>query len=251
MLNQARAIQFMVQRGGSTRTKNQHHQSPLKIATIRKNKQAKKAIRLVETRQYHRKVHSTLSNPYRDFRIHLYDWLQERYDCLLRRFHHVENHVTHRISSNDLRTIIVEEGFTQITDDDLNDLIIRHETDPNEIDYQTFLSGKLYIDKAFLLSTFISKKKKKKKKNTTIKSNKQNHIPIATLVEDPQIYHEKSAQVYVKQHQFVTDKNRFTCNRIPDHYLVDDSMYYIDQSYPQRIHIHNAGRSVIFNKHQY
>ncbi|CAF1196458.1 unnamed protein product [Rotaria sordida] len=239
MLNQGKAIKFMVQRGGTTKTKNANNQLPIKIATIWKNKDAKTNIRLVEKKQYNRKIISSKSNPDRDYRIHLYDWLQERYDRLLRRFHQIENINTHRITSNDFKQIIHEEGFTQITSDDLHDLIIRHETNPNEIDYQTFLTGKLFIEKPFLMQTFIQKTNKKKKKKMK-KTKKQLAIPIAIRHEGSRTLHGNPPLVYIKKHEFITDQNRFNRDHIPKHIINDDSVYYIDKIDPQFVHINNA-----------
>jgi hypothetical protein len=239
MLNQGKAIKFMAQRGGTIKTKNAENQSPIKIATLWKNKDAKKNIRLVEKKQYTRKITSPKSNPDRDFKLHLYDWLQERYDRLLRRFHQVENTNTHRVTSDDFKQIITEEGFSQITSDDLNELIIRHETNPNEIDYQTFLSGKLFIEKAFLKQAFIQKTRKKKSKKKK-KTKKQVPIPIATRNEDTRILNGNPPLIYVKKHQFITDKNRFSRDQLPKHVINDDSPYYIDKIDPQLVHIHNA-----------
>ncbi|CAF1008681.1 unnamed protein product [Adineta steineri] len=238
-LNQGKAIKFMVQRGAITRTKNIDNQLPIKIAILERNKDAKKNIRLAEKKHYYRKIISSKSNPYRDYKIHFYDWLQERSDRLLRRFHQVENSSTHRITPTDLKQIINEEGFTQITLDDLNDLIIRHETNPNEIDYQTFLSGKLFIAKPFLIQTFISKTKKKKKKKKK-KTKKQLPIPIAIYNEGPRISNGNPPLVYVKKHQFTTDRNRFSRDQIPKHIINDDSAHYMDKIHPQFVHISNA-----------
>ncbi|CAF0858837.1 unnamed protein product [Adineta ricciae] len=237
MLNQGKAIKFMVQRGGTTRTKNINNQLPMKLAKLYKNKDAKKNIRLVEKKHYNRKIFSTKSNADRDYKLQFYDWLQERSDCLLRRFQQIENPTTHRITSTDLKQIIAEEGFTQISSDDLNDLIVLHETNPNEIDYQTFISGKLFIEKPFLMQVFADRNKKKKKKK---KTKKQVPIPIAIRDEGPRTAKGKPPLVYVKKHQFITDQNRFSRDQIPTHMINDDSVHYIDKIDPQFVHISNA-----------
>lgn len=240
MYNQGQSIKFLVQRGGTTKMKNAENQLPIKIAKIRKNKDARKNIRLVEKKHYHRSISSPQSNSYRDYKIHFYDWLQERSDRLLRRFHEVENPQTHRVTTNDLKQIIFEEGFTQITPDDLHDLIVRHEKDPNEIDYQALLSGKLFIEKAFLRTS--NKKKRKKKKKKKKKSKKQVLIPIATRFEGPRTSKGNPPLVYVRKHQFKTDLNRFDRDHIPKHPLNDDSAHYMDRIDPQFVHISNAGK---------
>lgn len=240
MLNQGQAIRFMVQRGGTTRMKNAEKHLPMKIAKLRKNKDARKSIRVVEKQQYNRKVLSPKSNPHRDYKLHLYDWLQERSARLLRRFHQVENPTTHRITSSDVRQILRDEGFTQITAEDLNELLIRHETDPDEIDYQTLLTGRLFVEKPFLLQAFVSKNKKKKKK--TKKTRQQPAIPIATRDEGARTSKGRPPLIYVEKHQFVTDRNRFGRDRTPTHMLSDDSAYYIDQPDPLFVHLSNAGR---------
>ncbi len=241
ILNQGKSIKFMVQRGGTIKTKNAENQLPIKIAKIYKNKDARKNIRLIEKKQYYRPIISPKSNPNRDYKIHFYDWLQERSDRLLRRFHQVENTNTHRVSSNDFKQITAEEGFTQITSDDLNELMSRHETNPNEIDYQTFISGKLFIEKPFLIQTFIRKTKKKKKKQKK-KTKKQVPIPIATRLEGPRTSKGNPPLVYVKKHQFMTDLNRFNRDHIPKHIINDDAAYYMDKMDPQFVHVNNAGK---------
>lgn len=242
MLNQGKSIKFMVQRGGTTKTRNAQNRLPIKIAKMLKNNNAKKQIRLVDKKHYHREIILPKSNPYRDFRIHFYDWLQERYDRLLRRFHQVESASTHRIASIDFKRIIHEEGFTQITSEDLNDLIVRHETLPNEIDYQLFLSGKLFIEKPFLMQTFIQKKKKNKKQKKKKKIKKQVAIPIAIHHEGARTSNGNPPLVYIKKHEFLTDITRFNRDQLPKHIINDDSAYYIDKKHPQFTHINNAGK---------
>lgn len=232
----------MVQRGGTIKTKNVDNQLPMKIAKIFKSKDARKNLRLVDRKKYSRAVTSVKSNPDRDYKLHFYDWLQERSDRLLRRFHQIENPDTHRITSSEFRKIIDEEGFRQITSDDLNALIVQHETNPNELDYQTFLSGKLFIEKPFLLQAFLGKTNKKKKKQKRKKTKKQLLIPIATRDEGPRTSKGNPPLVYVKKHQFITDRNRFDRDHIPKHIFNNDSAYYLDKVEPQYVHINNAGR---------
>lgn len=235
-LNQGRAIRFLAQRGATTKSKNVDNHSPMKTATLHKNKEAKKAIRSVEKKNYQ-------SNALRESQLHLYDWLQEHYDGILRRCHQMEDSVTHRVSSLELRKLITDGGFTGIGTDDFNELILRHQTNPNEVDYQTFLSGKVFIEKPFLLSAFSPKSNKKKKKKTKMKKAKnQVHIPIAVQSEGPRTANGNPPMVYVKKHQFVTDTNRFSRDQLPEHVLADDSTYCIDPIHPQFVHIHNAGK---------
>ena len=244
MFNRGPMIKFLVQRGGTTKTKNVDRQTPMKIAKQRKNKEAKKAIRLAEKKNFHRPIVSPKSNPNRDYQLHLYDWLQERSERLLRRFHEVEDPTTRRIRPKDLKEILHDEGFTQISVEDLNELILRHETNPNEIDYQTFLSGKFFVPKAFLLSTFVQTKgKTKKKKKKTKKSKKQNYIPIAVQDEGPRMGQGRPAMTFVPKHQFITDPTRFSRDRPPKDFLEDDSIFYLEKTPPSYVHIHNAGRS--------
>ena len=241
MLNQGRAIKFLVQRGGSTKAKNAEKQLPIKIATLWKRKEARKMIRLVEKKGYSQKLISPKSNPNRDFKVHLYDWMQERTDRLLRRFAHVEDAASHRVASADFKRIIAEEGFTQVTVEELDDLILRHETNPHEMDYQLFLSGKLFIDKPFLMRAFLSTQRKTKNKKKK-KTKKQPAIPIATQSEGPRTAKGNPPLIYVQQHRFVTDTNCFSRDRVPDHLIHDDSAHYMDGVDPQFVHVLNAGR---------
>ena len=233
----------MVQRGGSTKQKNHNNQSPLKIAVIRKNKQARKAIRFVEKKNYNQPiVSSSQSNLHHHFGLHFYDWLQENSNQLLRRCHQLENPESHRIPSIELKRIIDELGFNQSSAEDLENIIRQHETNPNEIDYQTLVTGKLFVNKDCLLSGFLSSGKLRKKK-LKIQTKSQPNIPIATQTEGPRMPKGNPPKVYVKRHQFLTDINRFSRDHVPRHPFEDDSSYYLDAKQPEFVHIHNAGNT--------
>lgn len=65
----------------------------------------------------------------------------------------------------------------------MNKLIMSHEKVKDQIDYELFLSGKKYINKQFLISSFESKKKKKSKKAKAKRGKTKIIIPICILDE--------------------------------------------------------------------
>ncbi|CAF1023912.1 unnamed protein product [Didymodactylos carnosus] len=237
--NMGQMIKYMVQRGAETKVRNRDNVLPIKIAKSQKNKDAIKSIQLLEKKNYHKLLSSPRSNPDRDYKIYLYDFIYENQDRLQRRFDHVRVQSADRVPSREMKTILAEEGFTQIHQDDLNDLIILHETNPNEFDYKTFLSGKLFVEKAYMMQQFLPKNKKKKKKKV---AKKQTSIPIALRDEGPRTLNGNPPLVYIPKHQFITDVNRFSRDHIPKHIANDDSAWYLDKTEPNFVHINNAAK---------
>ncbi len=101
-----------------------------------------------------------------------------------------------------MKRIIAEEGLTQITPDDLNDLIIQHETNPSQIDYQTFLSGKLFIEKPFSCKhSFKKQEKEKEMKEEDQRASTASNISTSCKTErilssSPLVYIKKTSIYY-------------------------------------------------------
>lgn len=79
----------------------------------------------------------------------------------------------------------------------MNKLIMSHEKVKDQIDYELFLSGKKYINKQFLISSFECKKKKKSKKAKAKRGKTKIIIPICILDEG------ERAVIYLKNIAFI------------------------------------------------
>ena len=93
-----------------------------------------------------------------------------------------------KVSKEAFVEVIVGEGFQNLVQsEEIKKLIMTHEKAKDEIDYKLFLTGKKYINKLFLVSSF-DKKKKKKKKPKAKKAKKTKVImPICVLDEGPRM----------------------------------------------------------------
>lgn len=94
-----------------------------------------------------------------------------------------------KVSKDDFVNTITNEGFQNlVVSEEIKKLIVTHEKAKDEIDYELFLTGKKYINKLFLISSF-EKKKKKKKKGGKGKKGKKTKIvmPICILEEEPRM----------------------------------------------------------------
>ncbi len=107
-----------------------------------------------------------------------------------------------KVSKEAFVGIITEEGFQNlVASEEVKKLILTHEKAKDEIDYDLFLTGKKYINKLFLISSF-EKKKKKKKGGKAKKAGKKTKVvmPICVLDDGPRmvrIIREKPRLIYL------------------------------------------------------
>lgn len=117
---------------------------------------------------------------FRDWRLTLYDFIYENQERLEKMFEELD--VTEQKTG-----VIPTEGFKKILEDepvaaflkpdDIKDICEKHEKERNEFDYKTFLTGKKYLTKPYLMAAFAGKKKKKKKP----KAAKKKKAPLPSI----------------------------------------------------------------------
>lgn len=120
----------------------------------------------------------------------------------------------------------------QEEDEEWANLLEQH-TKNKEIDYVTFLMGKKYVPKKFLLTAFEPKRKKEKKKKD---KKEKTTIPICLL---PQLRRPKT---YIPRHIPFTDHLRFNRDHTPEHPLEDDSAWYMDRMMSPGVQMNDAVR---------
>lgn len=96
----------------------------------------------------------------------LYDYMFENQERIEKLFEELDiaDPKTGVIPTDGFRKILEDEGLmTFLKPDDVKDICEKHEKERNEFDYKSFLTGKKYLTKPYLMAAFAGKKKKKKK----------------------------------------------------------------------------------------
>ncbi|CAF1023931.1 unnamed protein product [Didymodactylos carnosus] len=227
--NAGNAVRFLGQRGCNPKAKNLEGLIPKKIADQNKAKDAKKNMRKAE--KFYNDTNANLRpemNEYRDWKLLLYDYVYEHKERIEKLFDEIDEAKTGLITSDHFKKFLEDDGLlTLFKPDDIKDIIEKHEKERNEFDYKTFLTGKKYITKPYLMSSFEGKKKKKKKAK---KGKKQKSVlPIAIQDEGPRTNGGNPPLIYQPQHIHYTDNTRFSRDNPPKHALQDDSPWYLDK----------------------
>ena len=158
--------------------------TPKSIAKEKGAKDAGKNIRKAE-KQYAKLSKQSSESGGVNWSIRLYDYMSEHKDRILETFLKCDEAKTGRIPKEQFIEVLSQEGFQNLIEtEEMKKMILQHEKDNNEIDYELFLTGKKYVGKQFLLSSFEAKKKKKKKSNAK-KGKTKVVMPICILEEGP------------------------------------------------------------------
>lgn len=68
------------------------------------------------------------------------------------------------IPTESFQKVLDDEGLTALLKaENIKEICEKHEKERNEFDYKSFLTGKKYLTKPYLMAAFAGKKKKKKK----------------------------------------------------------------------------------------
>ena len=174
--------------GCNPKAKNLEGKTPKAIAKEKKNKDASKNIRKGE-KQYAKLSKQTVESGGINWSIRLYDYMYEHKEKIKEEFLKNDPEQTGKISKDAFIEVIAKQGFENLVEtDEMKKLIMSHEKVKDEIDYELFLTGKKYINKQFLISSFEKKKKKKKKKKAKARKGKTKiPIPICVLDDGPRM----------------------------------------------------------------
>ena len=102
---------------------------------------------------------------FRDWKLLLYDYAYENQERLEKMFdeHDIADPKSGVIPTDDFKRILEDDGLlTYLKPDDVKDICEKHEKERDEFDYKSFLTGKKYLSKPYLMAAFAVKKKKKK-----------------------------------------------------------------------------------------
>ncbi|KAF5401095.1 Ankyrin repeat and EF-hand domain-containing protein 1 [Paragonimus heterotremus] len=133
-----------------------------------------------------------------------------------------------------------------LEEENLNRLIKLHEKNGDGcIEWEEFLTGKKYINKAYLMSAFAGKKEKKKKGGKGGKGKKVK-IPmdICILPKESILRRADGGPpiMFIPRQVPHTDPSRFNADSQPIHLLQDDSAWYLNAPRRQYISFHAAAK---------
>lgn len=243
MCNSGKSCRFLATRGCNPKVKNLEGETPKVIAKERKAKDASKNIRKGE-KQYNKLSKQTNDSGGINWSIRLYDYMYEHAERVKNLFSVNDQDQIGKITRENFIQVISDEGFQALVEssDEMEKLIKSHEKSKDQIDYELFLTGKKYINKQFLISSFEKKKKKKKKKGKGKKGKTKIIMPICILDEGPRMEEGNPPAIYQPQHVHFTDITRFH-DRTPAHPLQDDSAWYLKSPEKSFININQAARN--------
>ncbi len=229
----------MATRGCNPKVKNTEGDTPKSIAKENKAKDASKNIRKAE-KQYAKLSKQTMESGGVNWSIRLYDYMYEHKDRIKDLFSLHDPEQTGKITKEAFIEVISQEGFQNLVEtEEMKKLIMAHEKTKDQIDFELFLTGKKYINKQFLITSFEGKKKKKKKSKGK-KGKTKIVMPICVLDEGPRMDGGDPPAIYQPQHIHFTDTNRFNNDKVPQHPLQDDSAWYLKHPEKMFVNVCNA-----------
>lgn len=179
--------------------------------------------------------------------IRLYDFCCQKADQLLTSYEALDGDKIGRIYREDFVDVLREAEVPLPTRDaDIERLLISHEKEKDMMDYELFLSGKKYVDKAYRMSAFDKRKQKKKKKKSRQKRAKKGKtkvpVPICIQLEGDRREDGGPPGAFVPRHVHLTDPKRFDEIRLPKHVLQDDSKWYYHPPEQTYVNLNDAIR---------
>lgn len=240
--NAGNCCRFLATRGCNPKTKNGEGDAPKAIAKEKKAKDASKNIRKGE-KQFAKLMKQTNESGGVNWSIRLYDYMYEHQERIKDLFASYDPEQTGRITQEAFVEVISKEGFQNLSEtEEMQKLIMSHEKAKDQIDFELFLTGKKYINKQFLISSFEGKKKKKKKGKGK-KGKTKIIMPICTLDEGPRMGGGDPPAIFQPKHIHFTDTNRFNRDQPPIHPLQDDTPWYLKHPEREFVKITNAAHN--------
>lgn len=238
----AMCCRFLVQRGCNPKTKNN---DGLVARAIAKDGNFKDCVK--ELLKGEKSFGKTGKNN-EPWAVRLYDWTCCRSSHVVDMLRRYDPDNTGTIKKDDFIDSL-QSLNAPLPDDNIKRILLAHDKGKDgNIDYEEFLSGKKYINKLYLMSSFETKKKGKKGgKKGGKKSKTKVPMPICTKEPGERTEGGEPPEDLIVLQQPFTDNQRFDRDRPPAHPIQDDSAWYMDQ--PDRVYcnVHQAVRDGDFD----
>ncbi|CAF1196472.1 unnamed protein product [Rotaria sordida] len=163
MSNAGTVIRFLGQRGCNPKKPNFEGLSPKQIANQYRNRDVQRNLRIAE-RGYHEMTANLAIDEFLDWRIKLYDYIYENFECIEKQFEEFDlvEPKSGIILKDNFKKVLNNENFLSfLKPHNIKDLCEIHDKNRDEIDYRTFLTGTKYLPKSYVMATHTKKKKKK------------------------------------------------------------------------------------------
>ncbi|KAM4693676.1 LOW QUALITY PROTEIN: ankyrin repeat and EF-hand domain-containing protein 1 [Discoglossus pictus] len=236
----ADCCKFLGQRGCNPTWKNLKTLTPRDVAKQAGFKAAMKELGKV-TRLYKKYSKPGVSNPNPPWAITLHDWSYE-HQAVLRESFQLHDRGDGTISTEDFVTVLEEKG-APISQEEIQNIIRLHEKGRTAtLNPEDFMKGSKFLQKPFLLSSYLPKKKKAKKAKKGKKGKFTIPMPICTMPSSFILRREDGGppNFMIETFHNVTDTNRFDCDHPPQNPLTDDTAWYVDELERVYTHISSA-----------
>ncbi|XP_053565306.1 ankyrin repeat and EF-hand domain-containing protein 1 [Bombina bombina] len=236
----ADCCKFLGQRGCNPTWKNLKTLTAKAVAKEGGFKAAMKEIGKA-TRLFNKYSKQGAKNPNAPWAITLHDWSYEK-QAELRESFKMFDKEDGTISKEDFTAVLQEKG-APVTAEQLQNVIQLHEKGRSGlINIEEFLKGSKYLQKTFLLSSYLPKKKKGKKGKKGKKSKLSLPMPICTMPSDLIFRREDGGppNFMIESFHNITDANRFDRDYPPQNPITDDTAWYMDELEKVFTHIGSA-----------
>nr|XP_033504314.1 ankyrin repeat and EF-hand domain-containing protein 1a [Epinephelus lanceolatus] len=231
----ANCCKFLAQRGCNPKLRSQEGLLPRQIAKDAGHKAAAKELRKAERQQGKGNKSGSVTLMSDPWSLTLHDWSHE-YEAELRQaFGNKSDTVT-----TEMFISVLEELKAPVELDQLQTVISAHDKGKEGcINISDFIRGVKYIKKPFLLSSYMPKKKKGEKggKGGKKKGKFVLPMPICTLPQElmPRRPDGGPPHFMIETYYNRSDISRFDHDHPPEHPIMNDSGWYVEQ--PQKVYV--------------
>ncbi|XP_033103431.1 ankyrin repeat and EF-hand domain-containing protein 1-like [Anneissia japonica] len=238
----ANCCKFLSQRGCRANTKNDDGLLPKALAKNSDSKEAMKECRKAE--KLSKKIGGGGKPPTEPWAVSLYDWCVERQNILRERFEDVDKEGTERISREEFLEVLTNLD-APVDEENFKTVYLAHDKNKEGvINFSEFLTGKKYVHKTYLMSSFEKKEKKGKKGKKGKKKKGKTKVPMPICIGPMGKRTEfgEPPEHLISRHVPFTDTGRFTRDIPPDHPIQDDSAWYLHTPDRTYININEAAK---------
>ncbi|GCB83166.1 hypothetical protein scyTo_0024052 [Scyliorhinus torazame] len=220
--------------GSNPKLKNLQQKTPAAAAKANGHKAVSKELRKAE-RLFAKYNKPNVKNPNAPWAIRLYDWALY-HELALRNIFATMDRGDGTVTKEDFAAILMEKNVP-MQEEEMPALMTAHDkARTGVIDINEFFKGTKYLEKVYLMSSYLPKKKKGKKAKRGKKGKLDIPIPICTLPEQYIIRREDGGppEFMIESFKTFTDRNRFSRDNPPEHPLQDDSAWYLEK--PEKVY---------------
>ncbi|KAM9840784.1 ankyrin repeat and EF-hand domain-containing protein 1 [Aulostomus maculatus] len=237
----AKCCKFLSQRGCDAKLINRCGLLPRQIAKDSGHKAAVKELRKAEKQRVDKDPFSSVLPSSQAWALTLHDWAHENEADLRQAFGKSEKVSTESFIS------VLEELKAPADLKQIQTVATAHYKDGAEsVNINEFIKGVKYINKPFLVSSYMPKKKKGEKGGKVGKKKGKFVLPVPICTLPPELMPRRpdgGPLHFIKKYQNYSDTRRFDPDHPPQHPIVNDSAWYMEKPEPVYVRINDCVRS--------